>query len=438
MAPRPFVVTLVPLLLVALAGAGAGGEARSALDAATAKLNDWNTPLKGRQAAMETIRAAGRVGMRHVRVLLASKAWIARRDGLTLASQIGPPDLARTLAAGLADRNWAVRVHAASLASALTGSRRREVEPAVKALLKDRFSAARLAAYKTLVAWDPQGGYISAALADPDAEVSYWAAQKYMRRGRAARLTPDAKAKLVDSILAKLRSGRWRQIENLAVATLLTLGPAARDALYEAALREPPDLRRQAVSTIGSKAGKAGVGLMFRFLDDPDTAVRARAMEYLSRYCDRRHAPRLLRILNTSGSSESRRYMLRALGRLKYKAALPHMLSLLDDQDYSVRDAVLQALAEMGDKTAAPKLMRMYESERHGWRRRQLVGPIARLLRNDAADFLREAARDEHEAVRPHSMRPTRTSTTTTSSSCTSGSSERRRTTEFGARQSGA
>jgi len=397
---RRFFATFVPFLLVALAATATAGEARSALDTAVAKLNNWNTPSKDRQAAMGTIRGAGRAGMRHVRVLLASKAWIARRDGLTLASQIAPADLGRTLVAGLADKNWAVRVHAASLATALSGSRRREVEPAVKALLKDKFSAARLAAYKTLVAWDPHSDYISAALSDPDAEVSYWAAQKYMRRGRAAKLTPEAKGKLIDSIIAKLRSGRWRQIENLAIATLLTLGPEAHDALYEAAANEPHGLRRQAVSTIGSKAGKAGVDLMFRFFGDPDQTVRARAMEYLSRYCDRRHAPRLVQILNTSGSAGSRRYTLRALGRLKYKAALPHMLRLLDHHDDSVRDAVLQAVGAMGDKTATPKLMRMYETELQGWRRRQLVNPIARLLRNDAAEFLREAIRDDHEAVR--------------------------------------
>jgi len=267
----------VPFLLVALAAMATAGEARSALDTAVAKLNNWNTPSKDRQAAIGTIRGAGHAGMRHVRVLLASKAWIARRDGLTLASQIASSDLGRTLVAGLADKNWAVRVHAASLATALSGSKRREVEPALKALLEDKFSAARLAAYKALVAWDPHGDHISAALSDPDAEVSYWAAQKYMRRGRAAKLTPEAKGKLIDSIIAKLRSGRWQQIENLAIATLLTLGPEAHDALYEAAANEPHDLRRQAVSTIGSKAGKAGVDLMFRFFDDPDQTVRARS-----------------------------------------------------------------------------------------------------------------------------------------------------------------
>jgi HEAT repeat protein len=383
---------------------GHAAEGRDPLDAAVARLTDWNTAAADRAAAVTTLTNAGRAAVDHVHVLAQSKIWAARRDALSIAEKVQDPALPRLVAAGLRDRNWAVRQRAASVAGRLKAGHRPGVEPALKALFKDRIAKVRLAAYAALATWHPKGDYVAQALGDPDPEVSYWAAKKYRDRVLSGKVSGKAKERLIDSIIAQLRAQRWQDVDNVSIVTLLKLGPAGLNALYEAMLREPPAVRRQAVASVGSKGGKAVVDLMFRFLDEWDANVRRTAMSHVASHAGPRHAPRLLKLLKTSGNVETRQYALQALGRLKYKPALPHMVQLLDHQNYGLRQTVLSALSQMGDKSVAPKLVRMFRAETHGWRRSQLVRPIAQLLGKDGADFLREAVRDDHQSVRTYAL----------------------------------
>jgi HEAT repeat protein len=396
---------LVSMLVVPLVStAGAAGDAAKTLDAAVATLNDWNSSLSQRTDAMARVRNAGATAQAHVRTLLKSVVWRARYDGLALASQLRLPDLGRILSAGVRDKNWAVRVKAATLCAALPSSRRAAVRGALKTLLDDRIGSARLAAYKAFAAWSAEGPEVVQAMSDPDTEVAYWAAQQYMRQADSARISPAVRAKLIDSVIAKLRASRWTGVDNLSVVALMKLGPAAADAFHEAVMAEPADLRRAAVSAIGSRARKSAVDLMFRFATDSDQSVRQSAMGQIANHAEDRHAPQLLRLLGSSRDVQTQRHAVAALGRLKYQKAVPQIVKLLNSGDHNIRQAVLQALAGIGDRSVAPQLLTMFRKERQSWRRSQLVRPIAQLLGQEGKEFLREALRDDDQSVRSYAL----------------------------------
>lgn len=379
---------------------GYAAQPDSPLDRAVEVLSDWNTSAADRVGPFTTIRNAGRAAQAHIRKLLQSANWIARTDGLTLASSAGLPDLPEALATATRDQNWAVRAHAATLAADILVEHRAALEPAIKGLLADRIGNVRLAAYKTMIVWRPDEDYISGALSDADTEVSYWAAQQFMNRANAGALAPEAASRLTQSIIAKLRSSQWREADNRSITTLFALGPDAQDALYEAIMNSPPSIRSQAVSTIGSRAGKAAADLLFRLLETPDPNIQRTAISLLQAACDKRHGPRLLDVMKTATDPQVRQYALQALGRIQYKEALPHVLKLIEQRDRNVMSAALSMIAALGDKSIVPRLMELYETEPEGYMRSQWVNPIAQLLKHEAAEFLRGAVRDDHQSVR--------------------------------------
>ena len=395
---------LLCVVALPLSALAAGAEQSNALGDAVRKLTRWTSTPDERRAGMETLQAAGPRALDSVRTLLTSTVWRARRDGLTVAARIPVPDLAGMLARALADHNWAVRVHAASLAAKLAPDKRARVEPALKRLLADGIAPVRLAGYQAFVRWAADTPHISGALVDRDPAISYWAARHYIQRARTGKLEPDAKARLVDTIISGLRRNRWRKIEDLGITALLTLGPTAEDALYEAIAAERKSIRRSAVSTIGSRAGKAGVGLMLRFFEDADPDVRRTAVRHMSSHCDKTHADRLLQLLGTTTDLSVYQYVLQALGRLQYRKAVPQVVKLLQHYDDNVRQHTLTALAAMGDKSVVPKLIRMYRAENRGWRRSAWVNPIAKLLGADGREFLREVITDADHSVRTYAI----------------------------------
>jgi len=396
------------VLVLACTGAGPGRPGASEeLADATRKLLDWNTPPGERTQALETLRKAGTAGHERVRGLLRSPAWPARRDAVVLASGGSHPELGRILAEALADRNWLVRSTAASTAAELEGEARAPVRERLLSALEDPVAPVRFAAYQTLAAWEPEGGYVLSALMDPDRGISYWAAKEYVEHADVAELTPAARARLVDGILAWFEARGWT-VDATGTETLFALGRGATDALYTALQAESTWARRQAVSNIGSVARRKAVPLMFRFLYDPDNGVRNTAMSMIASHATNEHAPRLLALLRTTNDPNLQGYALSALGRLKCREAIPDALRLASTWHSGLSQRAVQALAAMGDKDVAPKLIALYWRQAESWRRSQMVQPIAQLLGHDGADFLAQALRDADRSVRTQVLRAAR------------------------------
>ncbi|MFW6107968.1 MAG: HEAT repeat domain-containing protein, partial [bacterium] len=396
---------LLSAALLTLAASAATAEADKELDDAVATLSSWHSSQLERTTAVGALQNAQKRAIGHIRTLLKSGVWLARRDALTAASQIKPADLPDILSTGMADVNWAVRRHAASLASALTPDQRAPLEPALLKLLDDRIARVRLAAYETLAAWNTKTPHLNRALTDPEPEISYWAAQKYMQRAQSNELGPEEKARLVDVIIGRMRRSRWEDVENLGVGTLLSLGEGAEQILYEAIVAEPPEVQQRAVAAVGSKAERAGVGLILRFVDSTSNELRQTAIRHACEYADKAHAPTLLSLLSSTTNVSSRQRIVQALGRLKYRPAAGQLVELLDHPNDGLRHAALQAVSQVGDEPVAKRLIKMYRAEPQPWKRTPLVEPIARILEHKSADFLLEAVRDSNPTVRRLALR---------------------------------
>ena len=403
-------VFVVALLLACPAALCLGAErAATPLDEATAKLDAWGTPPAERKTARNTIRDAGARALPHIRALSKSRVWLARSDALGLAAGIKARDLASLIAAGLEDKNWAVRARAAAVAADLPAAGRAKVKPALQGVLKDRIVRVRLAAYATLAKWEPDSKVVWNALDDPDPDVAYWAARNCVESDQLDKVPPAAKVRLTESIIRTFRERNWRDIDEKGVATVFSLGQDARDALYEAIAGEETTVRRVIVSKLGSTAGAKAVDLMFRFVKDPDRTVRRSAVTAVSNHCGVKYAPKLLRLARSSPDSTVAHQVLGALGRLKYRPAIPYLLETAGRREESRRASAFRALALMGDKTLGPKLIELYKREVRSWQRRQMIAPIARLLREDGAAFLKEAAADEEQSIRSQALYAART-----------------------------
>ena len=400
---------LVFTSILVLIGCGTvclGAErAAASLDEATAKLEAWDTTPADRKVAMQTITNAGIRSLPHVRALLKSKNWLARSDALALASTIKASDRASLIAGGLKDRNWSVRARAAGLAGDLAGADRAKVKPALEEALSDPIVRARLPAYAALAKWEPDSGVVLKALDDPDPAVAYWAAHNCIEGNRLDKLSPAVRARLAESIIETFRERQWQNIDAKSVRTVLSLG---EDTLYDAIAGEEPPARRRAVMHLGSMGDAATMNLMFRFTSDPDTSVRRNAIAAICSNCTSRSAPRLLEFARSSSDQGIQSQLLRALGRLKHRPAIPLLLKAAGSQNSSRRRAAFRALATMGDKTLAPKLIAMYKRETQSWERRNMIDPIARLLGEDAVAFLKEAASASDQSTRSQALHAAR------------------------------
>ncbi len=405
-----FLTSLFLVLATGLPGVVAAQEAADALDGAAAALDSWATDSGERLHAIRTLRDAGDDALPHVRALAQSQKWIARRDGLSLAAQLQVADLPGRVAAGLKDRNWAVRSQAASAAAGLPEEKRALVRPGLlEAALRDRITRVRIAAYETLAKWDPDGKEVAAAVDDSDPDVSYWAVRHYARHHRLKDLPAAAKLRLAERIIERFHSRRWARVDEKGVATLFALGPLAEEAIYEAIAGEPDEVRRRAIERLGSSAGSASVDLMFRFVDDRNHEVRGAAVGLACQFCARKHASRLIELLQSTSDSDVHYRVVGALGRLKHKPAIPMLLEMAGREERGHRQAAFGALAKMGDKSLAPKLIDIYRQETRGWQRRQMIDPIVRLLRSDSADFLKEALQDDEDDIRVQALQAART-----------------------------
>jgi len=403
MGRRAVIIPALILWGVTLPIVARAGEQADRLDAAAAALEDWNTSPSERETALATLRHARLGAVDRVRQLLASRVWETRRDALTLASQIGAPDFDQHLAAAAGDENWSVRERVASLAAGLNTEAREALRPAVEKLTADRIPAVRLAAYQTLLQWDNKTSFLDAALSDGDRDVAYWAAQRYMERARSEQIPPEVKARLVDNVVNAFRSSDWSNLGY--VSALFTLGETAQDALYEAVSAESGDMRRQAIGAIGSAAGAGGVDLMFRFINDTDQQVRQVAMSSIAQYCTDRHVPELLRILNSPSDLAMRQMAANAVGRLRCKEAVPRLMELAGNSDRQTRQVAFRALVQIDDPDLRLRAMQLYRRETDINLRAQMIEPLARLLKEDAAEFLEETVHDANPSVRTYAVR---------------------------------
>ncbi len=172
---------------------------------------------------------------------------------------------------------------------------------------------------------------------------------------RAAKALGPAAAPLVPGVLRRVRAGKGRSDD--AVAVLVAVGQPAVAALVSAVRQAGnADAVRDALFRALSGLRSASVLALLELAGDPDADVRARALGALAGVWPHRE-PVVAALTAALGDADAgvRRAAVRRLGRLGALAApaTPALVGLLSSDDPEVRHEVASALYDMGPAAGA-------------------------------------------------------------------------------------
>lgn len=118
---------------------------------------------------------------------------------------------------------------------------------------------------------------------------------------------------------------------------------------------------------------------------------------------DRRPADpkKLVRVLRSSADTGERMTAARALGRSQSPVALPALLDALKDERIAVRWSAVEALGELANRKAVPRLIELlYKEEAYRWNRRLVVSALGNLRDRRAVPALLGQLKDDDAFLR--------------------------------------
>jgi twitching motility protein PilT len=364
-------------------------------------------------------------------VLAAPEADVRKAAGDALRAVIGPSavELLKQLVLDPAfpGRMEAMEVVAAKAghhaiplyANVLTAGSRPERAQALRflsdpqAMAKD-LPAARAAIAVAMQDTDPAlvadaAKALAAFPAEDEATRLAFMTQKFREGPNAVRLgiLEALEASASDDALTLLReaaSSHRADLRQRAAKTLATLGASgkvdqARVVVWLLGSRDG-DVQRVAVELFG-KLGDAGAELtpkILRLLHDEDWWIRERVIDKLAALAGPALTRHLAALL-TDPSDLIRRFALGGLARVKDPRALGAVVrSALDDTDWWVREQALAAIGALGDKKASPYVLQILA--KHPLERRACIEAIATLGAVEAAPQIVGLLDDEEAEVR--------------------------------------
>jgi HEAT repeat protein len=124
------------------------------------------------------------------------------------------------------------------------------------------------------------------------------------------------------------------------------------------------DLQAKIAAELGRRRSKAAVEPLRHRLKSEETGLREAAAEALGRIGDLSAGEDLLQLFSDRRQPASiRDTSAYALGRLRYRPAIPELLSALADPSASVRICAVAALAAIGDVTARERIQLAWAAE---------------------------------------------------------------------------
>jgi len=265
-----------------------------------------------------------------------------------------------------------MRQHAAGAALILTGILCFGLRAEPAAPDEPRLAAARAAALQDLRSWrsgrrlkavaalEKAGGpeaaaALTGALADRDADVRLAAAQAVARGGgdgRAVALVPLLKDKKA-------------AVRKAAIAGLSSAGDEAALLGLALASRDPDDgLRSYAVERFAQLKGSQPAALLSLFLDDDEESVRREAVERLGVLKDDAAVPMLARVLVKDDSRKLRIAAVHGLGSIGTPEAAHAVARGLEDEDAWVRRRAVETLGSLQDPAGVLPLARLIPREK--------------------------------------------------------------------------
>ena len=162
----------------------------------------------------------------------------------------------------------------------------------------------------------------------------------------------------VTSRLVSLLQDPSRDVRRTAALSLGKIGHvAATTALVEALSDPDPQVREYsawALGQIGEDVNDEAAVSLAGSLSDEQRAVKQAAAQALGKIGPRQPVIAILTQALAVGQSGSRRAAVEALAQLEAKSAYPVLRKALTDPDPAVRQGVLAALGELGDRRVLP------------------------------------------------------------------------------------
>lgn len=227
--------------------------------------------------------------------------------------------------------------------------------------------------------------------------------------------------------------------ENMGYVAAEALGrigdPEAVRPLMAMANSADKDLRYIVAKSLGAIGSIEATGVLLQLLQDPDREVRAEAIRSLGELADPEGAGALLDFLDEESDPDLTLEAVCALGRMKSRAALRHLLGLLktqreelaveviralgamrapeavrpiitrmqDDEGREVQLAAVRALGDLGDGAAVPALVQLLQGGRDG-HKVPIAEALAKIKVPEALAPLEELLQDADVVVRSHAV----------------------------------
>lgn len=209
-------------------------------------------------------------------------------------------------------------------------------------------------------------------------------------------------------VLVECISDKAAPIQNRAADALVAI---SKDGKVELARTVTWLLRSREVQTrrlaveIARKVGNTAnlVPSLLKFLRDEDWWVRERVMDALIQLSGKRLTEHLVSYL-TDESDIVRRFAVNSLRRLQDPRALGALVRIAqDDKDWWIKEDAILTIGEMGDKRAAPYIVKLFKSSVD--LALPCIQALHKLQAEDGADLVAEAIRSSMKGLDTSSVR---------------------------------
>lgn len=169
-------------------------------------------------------------------------------------------------------------------------------------------------------------------------------------------------------LLELLRNDENAGLRNSAAEALIKLRTRAASPLVRQLKDSDADVRKFVIDVMGSIGDTLFLPALLEALSDPDVNVSSAAAEHLGNVGDARAVPDLIRNIIDNDSQFFRFSALAALGKLASHMPMPAEIIALADQEI-LRKGVYECLGSIGDESAAPILLKGFQSRQQSSRR---------------------------------------------------------------------
>jgi HEAT repeat protein len=210
------------------------------------------------------------------------------------------------------------------------------------------------------------------------------------QQNQAARQLIKYKDKSVPALSALLKSDDETQpLMALTVLAKINTSQAAAAAL-PALHDERPDVRYEAAKLVAAAPLPAQTcALCTGCVRDPYWKVRLEMTKLMAR-CNSREAATALALLLQDTEPAIRSAAIQNLLGMKLAYATDAILQSMDNTDEQVRYIAIQAIGNLGDKRAIPRLLQTLQADRNTYLRQKAAVALAQLGAQEAAPLLQE------------------------------------------------